>query len=103
MDAFQVKFAKPSVPRLRGDLMAARFQYGGIDRKPRKSGPDVWALRFREYSFDGSIVQRSKILGTVEQHRTKGAAKKAALAYVSVINEQKPREGVTLGAVIERF
>jgi len=31
-----------------------RYQFGSVERKARKKGPDVWALRYREHLLDGT-------------------------------------------------
>ena len=49
-----------------------RYQSGSLFKEKRKTGPDVWAFRYR----DGQ-VNRKEIIGTVEQFATKSAAKKA--------------------------
>ena len=36
-----------------------RFQFGWLDLKARKNGPDVWVLRYRESLEDGRKKTRS--------------------------------------------
>lgn len=81
-----------------------RYQFGSVERKARKKGPDVWVLRYREYLLDGTSCHKSLIVGTVEQHATESQARGAAQALLLGINVDNPNAGVvTFGAVIERY
>jgi len=81
-----------------------RYQFGSVERKARKKGPDVWALRYREHLLDGTNCHKSLIVGTVEQHATESQARRAAQALLLRINVDNPNAGVvTFGAVIERY
>ena len=81
-----------------------RYQFGSVERKARKKGPDVWVLRYREYLPDGTSCHKSLIVGTVEQHATESQARRAAQALLLGINVDNPNAGVvTFGAVIERY
>ena len=81
-----------------------RYQFGSVERKARKKGPDVWALRYREHLLDGTDCHKSLILGTVEQHVTESQARRAAQALLLRINVENPNAGVVnFGAVIERY
>jgi hypothetical protein len=39
-----------------------RYQFGSVERKARKKGPDVWALRYREHLLDGTNCHKSLML-----------------------------------------
>lgn len=81
-----------------------RYQFGSIERKARRKGPDVWALRYRERLLDGTNCHKSLIVGTVVQHTTESQARRAAQALLLRINVDNPNAGVvTFGAVIERY
>jgi len=81
-----------------------RYQFGCIERKARKKGPDVWALRYRERIVEGTETHRSMVLGTVEQYATESQARRAAHALLLGINADSPGSGVvTFGAVIDRY
>jgi integrase len=81
-----------------------RYQFGSVERKARRKGPDVWALRYREHLLDGTNCHKSLIVGTVEQHATESQARRAAQALLLRINVDNPNAGVvTFGAVIERY
>jgi hypothetical protein len=70
-----------------------RYQFGSVERKGRKKGPDVWALRYREHMPDGTSCHKSLIVGTVEQHATKSQARRAAQAFLLGINVENPNTG----------
>jgi integrase len=62
-----------------------RYQNGSLFKEKRKTGPDVWAFRYR----DGQ-VNRKEIIGTVEQFETKSAAQKACESLrVNINNEAR--------------
>jgi integrase len=66
----------------------SRYQNGCLFRERRKTGPNVWALRWR----DGAI-NRKEVIGTVEQFPTKSAALKACEPLRANMNRgnQSPR------------
>ena len=81
-----------------------RYQFGSVERKARKKGPDVWALRYREHLLDGTNCHKSLVVGTVAQHATESQARRAAQTLLLRINADKPSAGaVTFGAVIDRY
>jgi integrase len=81
-----------------------RYQFGSVERKARKKGPDVWALRYREHLVDGTNCHKSLIVGTVAQHATESQARRAAQTLLLRINADNPSaRAVTFGAVIERY
>ena len=81
-----------------------RYQFGSLERKTRRKGPDVWALRYREQIPGGAPVHKSRIVGTVEQYPTESNARRAAQVLLLRINAENPNAGVaTLGAVLDRY
>jgi integrase len=81
-----------------------RYQFGCVERKNRRKGPDIWALRYREQVSGGTAVHKSMIVGTAEQYPTKLNARRAAQALLLRINAENPNVGVaTFGAVIDRY
>ena len=81
-----------------------RYQFGCIERKGRRKGPDVWALRYREHLSDGTCTNRSRIVGSVEQFANEFQARNAAQAFLLGVNADGPNAGsVTFGAVIDRY
>jgi integrase len=81
-----------------------RYQFGCVERKNRRKGPDVWALRYREQLPGGTPIHKSTIVGTVEQYPTQSNARRAAQTLLLSINAENPNSGVvTFGAVIDRY
>ena len=60
-----------------------RYQNGSLFKEKRKSGPDVWAFRYR----DGQ-VNRKEIIGTVEQFKTKSEAQKTCESLRVNVNRE---------------
>jgi integrase len=81
-----------------------RVQFGWLDLKKRRSGPEVWVLRYRETLADGTKRVPSLIVGSIEEYPTKSKARTASMSLLLSINQEKP-EGVPVpfGAVIERY
>jgi integrase len=69
-----------------------KYQAGSLTKEERKRQPDIWVFRWRETTPEGQRVRRKIIVGTVEQHRTESAAKKA-LAALKVNTNPSPSEG----------
>ena len=81
-----------------------RYQFGCLERKVRKNGPDVWVLRLRVTADDGSRKCASKLVGTVEEYPQKRLAEKAAEALRMEANPAEPSTPqVTMGGLIERY
>jgi integrase len=81
-----------------------RYQFGCVERKTRRKGPDVWALRYREQLSDGTSVHKSTIVGTVEQYATESQARRAAQTLLFRINAENPNTRVvTFGALIDHY
>lgn len=81
-----------------------RYQFGGLERKTRKHGPDVWAYRYRELQPDGTVKHKSKMLGTVEQYPSEAQAWKAAEVLRLSANPDNPAQnGVSWEALIDRY
>jgi integrase len=81
-----------------------QYQYGCIERKKRKKGPDVLVLRYRETKPDGSVNLRSRFIGTVAQYPTKAEAKRAAEGMLLSINAHSSGTHLaTFGGLIDRY
>ena len=81
-----------------------RYQFGCIERKTRRKGPDVWALRYRERMADGNFSHRSLVVGSIDQYTTESQARVAAQAVLLGINADSTHTGpTTFGAVIDRY
>jgi integrase len=81
-----------------------RVQFGWLDLKKRRNGPEVWVLRYKETLADGSKRVPSLIVGSIEKYATESRARTASMSLLLSINQEKP-EGVPVpfGAVIERY
>ena len=81
-----------------------RVQFGWLDLKKRRNGPEVWVLRYRETLADGSKRVPSLIVGSIEKYPTESQARTASMSLLLSINQGKT-EGVPVpfGAVIERY
>jgi len=81
-----------------------RYQFGGLDIKPRRRTADVWVYRYRQLQPDGTTKQKSKKLGTIEQYPTESQAWKAAEVFRLSANPDTPAQhGVSWGALIDRY
>jgi integrase len=81
-----------------------RYQFGCVERKPRRKGPDVWALRYREQLPGSTTIHKSTVVGTVEQYPTESHARRAAQTLLLRINAENANAGVaTFGAVIDHY
>jgi len=54
-----------------------RVQFGWLDLKKRRNGPEVWVLRYRETLADGSKRVPSLIVGSIEKYPTESRARTA--------------------------
>lgn len=54
-----------------------RYQHGSLTIEQRTNGPGVWVYRWRSAVHGGGTVRRKKIIGTVDEYRTKSAAQRA--------------------------
>jgi hypothetical protein len=81
-----------------------RVQFGWLDLKQRRSGPEVWVLRYRETLADGSKRVPSLIVGSIRDYPTESKARTASMSLLLSINQNRP-EGIRVpfGAVIERY
>ncbi|WP_263374009.1 tyrosine-type recombinase/integrase [Granulicella aggregans] len=54
-----------------------RYQQGSLTKETRNRGSDVWVYRWREPVGNGQTCQRKRIVGTVDEYKTKSAAQRA--------------------------
>jgi integrase len=81
-----------------------RVQFGWLDLKKRRNGPEVWVLRYRETLSDGSKRVPSRVVGTVKEYPTESRARTASMSLLLSINRDKPQGvSVSFGAVIVRY
>jgi hypothetical protein len=80
-----------------------RYQFGSLEKKERKKGPEGWVFRYRQTQPDGTTKRRSKMIGTVEQYPTESEAWKAAEVLRLAANPDNPAQnGVSWGGLIDR-
>src|ERR1700693_5225926 len=81
-----------------------RVQFGWLDLKKRRNGPEVWVLRYRETLADGSKHVPSLIVGSIKEYPTVSRARTASMSLLLSINQDRPKGvPVPFGAVIERY
>src|SRR6266568_4459929 len=81
-----------------------RVQFGWLDLKKRRNGPEVWVLRYRETLADGSKRVPSLIVGSIKEYPTVSRARTASMSLLLSINQERPKGvPVPFGAVIERY
>jgi len=62
------------------------YQNGCVFRRQHATGPDTWSFRWREPGPDGTSVQRSQTIGTVDQYPNKADAQRAVESLRLEIN-----------------
>ena len=62
------------------------MQDGSVSVERRKLGPDVWCFRWREAGPDGRRIQRRIVLGTAEDLKSIGSARKMVVGLRREIN-----------------
>jgi hypothetical protein len=67
-----------------------RFQFGWLNVKARKNGPDVWVLRYRETLEDSRTKTRSVSVGTIKEYPSESRARQASMSFVLSMNDKKP-------------
>jgi integrase len=81
-----------------------RVQFGWLNLKARRNGPEVWVLRYRKTLVDGRTRTPSVIIGTVNEYPSESQARKASMSYLLSMNDLKPPGvSVSFGAVLQRY
>jgi integrase len=83
-------------------LRRNRYQFGTVERRKRKTGPDVWTLRLYVRNSDGSSRYSNHRLGTLEELPTAVDAERKAEAVRMEVN-QACAPAITFGGLIERY
>lgn len=80
------------------------YQFGHLEVKRRKNGPDVWVYRYRTSKAGGGRKQASIVIGTIEHYPAKAQAWKAAESLRLSANPDNPQGvEVTLRSLAEKF
>src|SRR5437762_1908504 len=85
------KVRSPSVPYSWRIMKKARYQSGCITLRKRAKGAAVWQFRWWDTDAAGHRVQRSELLGTLEELPTKRDAQEAADALRLEVNAELPQ------------
>jgi integrase len=84
--------------------MRTRYQHGSLQLDKRKSGPDVWAYRWRDYLPNGKMERRGVIVGTVAEYPTKAEARRASEHLRLTANSANPAARmITFRALLDRY
>jgi len=86
--------------------MLARFRNGCLTTIKRKDGVERWLFRWRERCPEGTLRERNKVIGTVEEYPTKSKKLHEAVARLRVnINTDGPTEltSVTMAKAVEHY
>lgn len=81
----------------------ARYQFGWLELRKRRRGPNVWIWRYRSTDPKGRREKDSVFIGDVRQYPTKALAWKAAEGLRLTVNRHNPGTQVTFGALIDRY
>jgi len=82
------------------------MQDGSVTVERRKRGPDVWCFRWREDGPEGRKIHRRIVLGTADDLKTIGSARKAVVGLRHEINLNDVRirrESTTLADLSRHF
>jgi integrase len=86
--------------------MLARFRNGCLTTIRRKDGTERWLFRWRERCTDGTLRERNKVIGTVEEYPTKSKKLHEAVARLRAnINTDGPTEltSITMAKAVEHY
>jgi len=86
--------------------MLARFRNGCLTTIRRKDGVERWLFRWRERFSDGTLRERNKIIGTVEEYPTKSKKLHEAVTRLRVnINTDGPTEltSITMAKAVDHY
>jgi integrase len=86
--------------------MLARFRNGCLTTIRRKDGVERWLFRWRERSTDGTLRERNKVIGTVEEYPTKSKKLHEAVTRLRVnINADGPTEltSITMAKAVDHY
>ena len=86
--------------------MLARFRNGCLTTIKRKDGIERWLFRWRERSTDGTLRERNKVIGTVEEYPAKSKKLHEAVTRLRVnINADGPNEltSITMSRAVEHY
>ena len=86
--------------------MLARFRNGCLMTIKRKDGMERWIFRWRERSPDGTLRERNKVIGPVEEYPAKSKKLQEAVTKLRMdINTDGPTEltSITMAKALEHY
>src|SRR6266436_3343355 len=86
--------------------MLARFRNGCLTTIRRKDGVERWLFRWCERCSDGTLRERNKVIGTVEEYPTKSKKLHEAVTRLRVnINTDGPTEltSITMAKAVDHY
>src|SRR4029077_10100565 len=86
--------------------MLARFRNGCLTTIRRKDGVERWLFRWRERCSDGTLRERNKVIGTVEEYPIKSKKLHEAVTRLRVnINTDGPTEltSITMAKAVDHY
>ena len=81
----------------------ARHQFGWLEKRKRKRGPEVWVWRYHEDVRGRKGTKPAVVVGDVRQYPTKSEAWKAAEGIRLAVGNPVQSDLVTFGGLINRF
>jgi hypothetical protein len=81
----------------------ARHQFGWLERKKRRRGPEVWVWRYHEDAPSKKGSKPAVLVGDVKQYPTKADAWKAAECIRMAVSDPVTADLVTFGALVDRY
>ncbi len=81
----------------------ARHQFGWLEKRKRKQGPEVWVWRYHEDVPGRKGTKPAVVVGDVRQYPTKSEAWKAAEGIRLAVGNPAQSDLVTFGGLINRF
>src|SRR6185437_11914712 len=81
----------------------ARHQFGWLEKRKRKRGPEVWVWRYHEDACGRKGKKPAVVVGDVRQFPTKSEAWEAAEGIRLGVGKPVQSDLVTFGALINRF
>jgi len=85
-------------------MTKAQYQQGNLTLRSRAKGPDVWQFRWWDTDENGKKIQRSRIIGNMQDYPTAKLAQRAVDAVRLEINSELPKTvPVTVGVLVDRY
>ncbi len=81
----------------------ARHQFGWLEKRKRKLGPEVWVWRYHEDVRGRKGTKPAVVVGDVTQYPTKSDAWKAAEGVRLAVGNPVQSDLVTFGGLVNRF